>query len=149
MLLHHHLTTLLVKVLARLPFGHQLFWFRKTFLQIKMPAPKFQAPWQPKWSQLGGLLKRKTPLFSKRCLPYYTLTVFQLLAWDEELEYQIWNLPCGTTRAGRLVQRVASQRTMMTKAQQALCSSQSRGYYGVQPTCKEHQSKFARKPILS
>ena len=35
------LNNIQVKVLARLPFGHQLFWFRQTFLQIKMPAPKF------------------------------------------------------------------------------------------------------------
>ena len=47
--------TLEVKVFALLPYGNQLFWFRETFLQIKSPAPKFWAPWQPKWSQLGGL----------------------------------------------------------------------------------------------
>ena len=33
--------TLQVKVFARSPFGHQLFWLRETFLQIKSPAPKF------------------------------------------------------------------------------------------------------------
>ena len=44
-----------VKVFAWSPFGNQLFWFRETFLQIKSPAPKFQAPWRPIWSQLGEL----------------------------------------------------------------------------------------------
>ena len=34
--------TLQVKVFTRSPFGNQLFWFRETFLQIKLPAPKFR-----------------------------------------------------------------------------------------------------------
>ena len=40
------------KVFAWLPFGNQLFWFRETFLQIKLPAPKFYVPsWKmvPTW----------------------------------------------------------------------------------------------------
>ena len=51
----HSRATLQVKVFAWLPLGNQLFWFRETFLKIKSPAPKFQVPWRPKWSQLGGL----------------------------------------------------------------------------------------------
>ena len=49
------LTTLQVKVFVWSPFGDQTFWFMETFLQIKSPASKFKAPWQLKWSQLGGL----------------------------------------------------------------------------------------------
>ena len=33
--------TLQVKVFAWSPFGNQLFWFRESFLQIKLPAAKF------------------------------------------------------------------------------------------------------------
>ena len=52
--------TLQVKVFARLTFGNQVFWFRETFLQIKLPAPKFYAPWCPKRSQLGRLLRQNS-----------------------------------------------------------------------------------------
>ena len=33
-----YISTLQVKVFAWSPFGNQLFWFRETFLQIKLPA---------------------------------------------------------------------------------------------------------------
>ena len=38
------ISTLQVKFFAWSPFGNQLFWFRETFLQIKIAAPKL-APW--------------------------------------------------------------------------------------------------------
>ena len=49
------IATLQVKVFAWFPFGDQFFRFSETFLQIKSPASKFQAPWRLKWSQLRGL----------------------------------------------------------------------------------------------
>ena len=40
-LISPYFSTLRVKVFAQSPFGNQLFWFRETFLQIKLLAPKF------------------------------------------------------------------------------------------------------------
>ena len=37
------LILLQVRVFAQSPFGNQLFWFRETFLQIKLPAPNLGA----------------------------------------------------------------------------------------------------------